>query len=94
MSTGKRIYRRFGESYCLHLQDHVVQEELYLTAENPGVNREGETFLLIVEVRISYPGAYTAHLLICNQLGYRNDWPADYHSSRFIFADWWKLRRV
>jgi len=44
MSTGKPIYRRFGEWYRLHFQDHVVQEELCLKTENPGVKREGETF--------------------------------------------------
>jgi len=44
MAAGKRIYRRFRESYCLHVQNHVVQEELFLKTEKPGVNREGETF--------------------------------------------------
>lgn len=45
------------------------------------------SFILIAEVGISYPHTYTAHLLICNQLDYRKDWPADYHSDSFILAN-------
>jgi len=86
MADGKLIYRRFGESYCLHVQDHVVQEELYLKTF-PGVNREGETFSSYC-VGPDFVSTYlTAHLLICNELGYPNEWPARYHSDRFILAD-------